>query len=841
MFEITFATFKRRPPPENKGPPDYAVRVFKILVDSTSHFVPASSSATRRRPKRERNRKRQNSQGEGEDGRVNVEQGDDGDEGEEEEDEEDEEDRDIWIYNGKSLVKKGIHVEQGWRNGLSKKELEFCIRGVMECIRENGITIVVKRGDDLKALLGFVGNLGIAEVFDLGVCRRVEREEREGDEGGGLGNGVVVGGEDGSQMEVQRGGNTVEVGEGIISDVNGDAPNTVPNDENIGEIESKSNNDNEKSATKERTLKHANAENRNEDTEDPATVVDTIEGLLQENGEAPGSSIRGAMLYSSRDYQRQHHAHGLRRRNSQVDLSGTAVGAWRIGAAFAALVDRNGWSRLRRSCRNKIQVQQSQDADIVTVVPGENPWLVVPTAVFEKICTQYYMSGNELKIRRNFGFFLVDAIKDALEWYSFVIGTDSMGRCRHSPIEVVCCVAKSNKHLREDSWVQQLLLKLHTLDSNPDINSMRIDQIVYQAKSRCIVCSSGGTRAKITLNSADRLSMNVLMAKASYFLGKSQLLCKGLLLIESWAHAFVTDQRNDRSFLTREMLELMVLYLANAFHTGFGKPFDILACFLTFYSSLDLCKYGLTLLGPVRLRNAKLVSPLLPKELLLPSSDIRYNEEELNKDVHQCHAMFIWSPVTCENVARHVTREEKEALTKALSHGCKVIQRIENDLVGDLEEEIRKLLGDAGRKLDLTGLERGNPAVNILLDRGAVPVSSSPDSNTEAEEVLLYKVWDATAQLIINAKVTKLGLLAFLVSVVERRESLLIGEIGQSLRNTHPTVPWSAILKDRFGGLKKLLRSAQGILSVGTEHPLNPRVRVCEGALRALMQMAASL
>lgn len=257
---------------------------------------------------------------------------------------------------------------------------------------------------------------------------------------------------------------------------------------------------------------------------------------------------------------------------------------------------------------------------------------------------------------------------------------------------------------------------------------------------------------------------------------------------------------------------------------------------------MDFEKYGLTLAGPVRLRNVKVVSPLPPEELLLPPNlfAIELPVEE-NVDRTSTAAVHIWSPTSgCENLAAHFSTEDRLLLCKALKKGRGLLENMERKLVSGIDKEIYRLLGKAersGREVHpASRTANGNSigAENVLSDPRHPRVAES----TLPEDIAKYKVWEATARLIACAEVSELGLLSFLVSVVEKRKSLLIGEIGQALRDMHKEVGWSILLKERFGGLKKFLRSASGVFIVGTEHPLNPKVRICEEAHTTLKNMA---
>uniref|UniRef100_A0A7S1EU80 PAP/OAS1 substrate-binding-related domain-containing protein n=1 Tax=Timspurckia oligopyrenoides TaxID=708627 RepID=A0A7S1EU80_9RHOD len=79
-------------------------------------------------------------------------------------------------------------------------------------------------------------------------------------------------------------------------------------------------------------------------------------------------------------------------------------------------------------------------------------------------------------------------------------------------------------------------------------------------------------------------------------------------------------------------------------------------------------------------------------------------------------------------------------------------------------------------------------------------------------------------RFIVDSQVTELGLLAFLMQVLAENGSLLIGEIGQHLRSTFGRQDWGAVLKERFGGLKRFLLKHADLFFVDNDHPLNPHI-----------------
>lgn len=725
----------------------------------------------------------------------------------------------VWVTRPDLLVARGVCVDDGWKVGVGRKELKRCVMGVVECLRESHVPVVVGRGEDFKVLLEFGGGEGgVVEVFDLGVCGEVEAgdngygnrriEERAVRNDGAVEDGLAIGIDGGDGRNEWGTERNVDVG--VAPDVNVGGGG---GDDSVGSVGSGA----------------------------PA-VVESIEGLLQENGETPGSSIRGAMLYSSRENRRSlmNLSGGVSSPTNQ--LQGTAREAWTFGATFAALVDIQGWDELRRSHVNRVSLDEPEGSKVVAISPGVNPWYSITGVILDRVVGEYYMNDDEMRRRKDVALWMGDLVNGLLEWETFVVGASTIGGSRKAMVEIVACAGSQDGKFTSGKWAKDVVTKLCEFVIGDGGNRrLPLTRLSYDVNTQAITCRCGQINVKITANTVQRLSMNVMCARASLLLGRRKLFEEGLSLIESWANSFVNDKAGHQ-LLSRDMMEVMLLYLTNAFHAGLMRPLEVLACFLTFYSSLDLSKYGLTLAGPVRLRNVKIVSPLTPIELLLSQEDFPV-ELPSEENFDRTAAIYIWSPTPgCENVGKHVTVEERSLLMKALNDGCRLMKCIEREMVNDVEGGVRRLLGPSGGADSIETSPHTN-SQSPRSDMGSPHnefhrLHLSSLANVSGDEIRTYMVWEATARLIVCAEVSELGLLSFLVSVVEKKKSLLIGEIGQALRNTHGTIEWGILLKERFGGLKKFLRNAVGVFVVGTDHPLNPRVRVCDNARGMLRKMA---
>ena len=84
------------------------------------------------------------------------------------------------------------------------------------------------------------------------------------------------------------------------------------------------------------------------------------------------------------------------------------------------------------------------------------------------------------------------------------------------------------------------------------------------------------------------------------------------------------------------------------------------------------------------------------------------------------------------------------------------------------------------------------------------------------------------AELIVGGIVTPEALARLIVHIVQSRGPLPVGEIGKQLQEITGNENLSVVLKTQFKGLKKVIEGFGKIFRLGTDHPFNPLVHLCD-------------
>jgi len=457
------------------------------------------------------------------------------------------------------------------------------------------------------------------------------------------------------------------------------------------------------------------------------------------------------------------------------------------------------------------------------------------------------------------------------------------------------------------------------------IQALRVYNMTFRrleaSLSPCITfMCPGDIRVRISLNQVSCMNYAFFLDELDRLIGKDNLLKRSICLVYAWClyGVRITEENffNDSAVihssafseyqsvgigtmyqngLPIRAIEILVLYIFNAFNSSLETPLDVLFKFLSFYSRLDWLSYGICLHGVVRLKDGSVIPPSRPDDLLVRDSFLRMfsrnsnhsdvqmnsgggdardstNSVGIGSDPSQMNASLdpadgstsrfsypsfqsiipgsinIFDPLDGKiNLCSHLNKESITAIAKGFQKGVKDADIFANN---PTNATLQQMMGIASqRHLQLWKTEA--PNLGMLLDRALnAPVDSSAGLITPEFAVLRPSEYllsagaleyfpkqnpfeaDSTAlrnnleyvRFIVDSQVTELGLLAFLTQILAENGCLLIGEIGQHLRSTFGRQDWGAVLKERFGGLKRFLLKHSDLFYVDSDHPLNPHI-----------------
>jgi len=106
-------------------------------------------------------------------------------------------------------------------------------------------------------------------------------------------------------------------------------------------------------------------------------------------------------------------------------------------------------------------------------------------------------------------------------------------------------------------------------------------------------------------------------------------------------------------------------------------------------------------------------------------------------------------------------------------------------------------------------------------------------SSTEADDTYVSKLAEIKeslqyCSLLLDSEVTSPALLSLSKEILKEKGALPVGEIGKMLQEATSNSQIPAILKEKFGGLKKFLELYPSVFLISADHPYNPKVYLKE-------------
>lgn len=125
-------------------------------------------------------------------------------------------------------------------------------------------------------------------------------------------------------------------------------------------------------------------------------------------------------------------------------------------------------------------------------------------------------------------------------------------------------------------------------------------------------------RVSVTLNHVAGIHTACVLEEFDHAMGRNHLFKKSLLLVRTWVDYGVKLTET----LPSRAVEVMVVFIANCFHSSIETPFDLLYRFLSYFVQFDWRKFGLCETGIIDLATGQKKAPI-PCENYLFSPNAR--------------------------------------------------------------------------------------------------------------------------------------------------------------------------------------------------------------------------
>uniref|UniRef100_A0A7S1X9E5 PAP/OAS1 substrate-binding-related domain-containing protein n=1 Tax=Compsopogon caeruleus TaxID=31354 RepID=A0A7S1X9E5_9RHOD len=479
---------------------------------------------------------------------------------------------------------------------------------------------------------------------------------------------------------------------------------------------------------------------------------------------------------------------------------------------------------------------------------------MISTMLIDRLVDSFIPSPHQQEERKETFHYVASIVKRSLGSQVFAFGGFALNTCLESSVLDISAFVVGQA--REGCiWCNRLMTSLCDESVKPE-TPIRISNISFsswQQEPVVIFRTGASLPVRISINRVNAMMQDCLVEHVDRLIGRNHTFKRGLLLVQAWAQyniKFGTNPFRSTSESFRSGWELLTLAIVNMYHSSLHSPLHLFKVFLEVYSKTNWEEYGISLKGFVRLSDFQALKET-DRNLLLDDKALDVlsgcasckrhpRRPRLDREAGTIVAFDVWDGEV--NLFAGLTVNESVAITGYL---VDTVQLMKNFLGNPSPKTLEKLLGPAMRA-HITKWKEGNRSLGRLIERSlsiAVDPSDLGMSGVDYNRPLIHMASisefrndplavDLTTlrnnleyvRFVSDGATSEVGLLAFLTEVLAESGTLLIGEIGQHLRDALGDNEWGKILKEQFGGLKKFLVGHPELFFVDDDHPLNPHV-----------------
>ncbi|CAK5050803.1 unnamed protein product [Aphanomyces euteiches] len=386
-------------------------------------------------------------------------------------------------------------------------------------------------------------------------------------------------------------------------------------------------------------------------------------------------------------------------------------------------------------------------------------------------------------------------------------------------------------------------------------------ELVNVTKPR-LHCNVGRVVAELSANAFSEIRGSYFLEDIDKRIGKNHLFKRSVLLANGW---LLYESGSPDALVATYTVAIMMLYVFNLHHATLHQPLQAVARFFGLFAAFSWDGFCLSVEGPrdiLCLTNPPLPSQtsLLVTEEMLEVHRTRALEPSIEPpsitSTHDSILQFnikyinIMDPVDpSRNLGDVISAKQATAFRHALELGATKFEAIMTAIKREMTSTISTSLGSTSSvslvESSFRGISQrfqcGWRPDNALFDQPECTLAddlmhslSSLDSSkrwdaspsfdvlTVCHESLRHDV--LVCDFLLNAHVTAPALYSMATEILAERGPLPIGEIGKCLQDITSNSTLSAVLKEKFGGLKKFLEQYPSVFLINTDHPFNPKV-----------------
>jgi hypothetical protein len=337
---------------------------------------------------------------------------------------------------------------------------------------------------------------------------------------------------------------------------------------------------------------------------------------------------------------------------------------------------------------------------------------------------------------------------------------------------------------------------------------------------------------EISANQTHCLSAVALIEEVDRLVGRDHLFKRTNILAKAWAAYEARILGSEDGLLNSYCIAAMLMFIFNAYHSEIETPLQGLWKLIEYTAKFEWEKYGWSLYGPISLNGSRKSFSDNPSawpqgvEPLIPASVLSRYSNPLNEDSDpeppKARYFYLLDPRDSgNNLGANFTKHSAVLIRQAFVQSAK-----------NFRQHISSWFASRHHRKTVCGIFK-----NTVMRFKLTDVSrKSPEQLAELSKLLDGNLALLVQQMMNAAEfdipdITEDELVDLMKVVLEENSGVVtVGKMGSLMHAATNNHSLPAMLKAKYGGLKKLLRRHPSVFFIANDHPHNPRVYLRDAA-----------
>lgn len=469
---------------------------------------------------------------------------------------------------------------------------------------------------------------------------------------------------------------------------------------------------------------------------------------------------------------------------------------------------------------------------------------------------------------------------DESDWANKIINT-LLNLCHHS----------SNAH-NDNKNNKSITSNISSISLSS--SSMQVKSVTYvNGDVKLIKTQIGNYSIDISINQIGALSSCALFEYVDVLIAQSHLFKRSCILIKTYFQHELNIIGSHKGLLSSYAVRTMALYIFNVYHKLIHHPIQALTQLLWYLTQFDFTRYALSIYGPVELSSLPQLNyvtrnvcsypidcaPLLSTDILHHYTQQSITPKRGNSNISpntttiwKQHYMNILDTLnTSNNLGRSVSNDYVQFIQQSVHDGyIKLVHSLQQIQLQCTAIDITEQLSDVDctvhsytiisalfthtlhRYANYNDLfMRGRRSVKVKQRQLAngihvplTPLSSNTAINDSTTHNNIIDPLDGQLpkiQSIIklarsyeSPEMSELDIIHGMCELLQYHHTLPVGKLGSLLHQKLNNHQLPAILKERYGGLKKFIERCNHIFVLLNDHAFNPSVTLNQNYITSI-------